>query len=201
MNTPTKEQLIEKYRDINAYDNWYDSVYESFRDDMLLHGIKVDEIYFSGFWSQGDGACFEGSVYDWDLFLQSIGYTSKALIQLASDNWRTTVSHRGHYYHENCTSFDHDWYLPKPDGNLDDELFIDYYSRYLPDDVRGMVWLSMLKTVDYDKLMEAVEDAFRDHMRALYRTLEAEYEYLTSDEAVWEAIVANELDTQPQEEV
>jgi len=196
-----KEQLIEKYRDINIYDNWYDSVYESFRDDMLLHGIKVDEIYFSGFWSQGDGACFEGSVYDWDLFLQSIGYNNPALIQLSTDNWRTTVSHRGHYYHENCTSFDHEWHLPKPDGNLDDELFIDYYSRYLPDDVRGMVWLSMLKTVDYDKLMEAVEDAFRDHMRALYRTLEAEYEYLTSDEAVWEAIVANELDTQPQEEV
>jgi hypothetical protein len=196
-----KEQLIEKYRDINFYDNWYDSIYESFRDDMLLHGIKVDEIYFSGFWSQGDGACFEGSVYDWDLFLQSIGYTSKALIQLASDNWATSVKHRGYYYHENCTSFDHEWHLPKPDGNLDDELFIDYFSRYLPDDVRGMVWLSMLKTVDYDKLMEAVEDAFRDHMRTLYRTLEAEYEYLTSDEAVWEAIVANELDTQPQEEV
>lgn len=194
-----KEQLIEKYRDINAYDNWYDSVYESFRDDMLLHGIKVDEIHVSGFWSQGDGACFEGSVYDWDLFLQSIGYTSKALIQLASDNWATSVKHRGHYYHENCTSFDHDWRTP--DGDMNNETFIDYYSRYLPDDVRGMVWLSMLKTVDYDKLMEAVEDAFRDHMRALYRTLEAEYEYLTSDEAVWEAIVANELDTQPQEEV
>lgn len=196
-----KEQLIEKYRDINAYDNWYDSIYESFRDDMLLHGIKVDEIHFSGFWSQGDGACFEGSVYDWEVFLQSIGYNNPALIQLSADSWFTKVSHKGHYYHENCTSFDHDWHLPKPDGNLDDELFIDYYSRYLPDDVRGMVWLSMLKTVDYDKLMEAVEDAFRDHMRTLYRTLEAEYEYLTSDEAVWEAIVANELDTQPQEEV
>lgn len=198
MNTPTKEQLIEKYRDINAYDNWYDSIYESFRDDMLLHGIKVDEIHFSGFWSQGDGACFEGSVYDWEVFLQSIGYNNPALIQLATDNWRTTVAHRGYYYHENCTSFNHDWV--DPSMHFADD-FIDFYSRYLPDDVRGMVWLSMLKTVDYDKLMEAVEDAFRDHMRTLYRTLEAEYEYLTSDEAVWEAIVANELDTQPQEEV
>lgn len=194
-----KEQLIEKYRDINVYDNWYDSVYESFRDDMLLHGIKVDEIYFSGFHSQGDGACFEGSVYAWEVFLQSIGYNNPALIQLSADSWFTKVSHKGYHYHENCTSFDHDWRTP--DDDMDDETFIDYYSRYLPDDVRGMVWLSVLKTVDYDKLMEAIEDAFRDHMRALYRTLEAEYEYLTSDEAVWEAIVANELDTQPQEEV
>lgn len=195
-----KEQLIEKYRDINAYDNWYDSVYESFRDDMLLHGIKVDEIYFSGFYSQGDGACFEGSVYDWELFLQSIGYNNPALIQLSTDNWHTTVSHRGHYYHENCTSFGHNWSTPSLTNLLDDE-FILYYSRYNDSDVRSIAWLSMLKTVDYDKLEADIEEAFRDHMRTLYRTLEAEYEYLTSDEAVWEAIVANELDTQPQEEV
>jgi len=201
MSTTMNTTLLEKYLDINVQHNWYDSIYESFRDDMLAHGIKVDEIFFSGFWSQGDGACFEGSVYDWELFLQSIGYDNPALIQLATDNWSTTVKHRGHYYHENCTRFDHEWHLPEPDGNLADELFIDYYSRYLPDDVRGMVWISMLKTVDYSKLEEHIEDAFRDHMRTLYCTLEAEYEYLTSDEVVWEAIVANELDTQPQEEV
>jgi len=28
----------------------------------------------------------------------------------------------------------------------------------------------------------------------LYRRLEKEYDYLTSDEAVWDAIVANDLD-------
>jgi hypothetical protein len=33
----------------------------------------------------------------------------------------------------------------------------------------------------------------RDLARWLYRTLEKEYDYLTSDEAVWEAIQANEL--------
>ncbi len=39
---------------------------------------------------------------------------------------------------------------------------------------------------------EAVIEALRDLARWLYRQLEREYEYLTSDEAVDEAIIANE---------
>ena len=39
----------------------------------------------------------------------------------------------------------------------------------------------------------AVTEQWRTYMHELYRKLEAEYEYLTSDEAVWETITANEL--------
>ena len=39
---------------------------------------------------------------------------------------------------------------------------------------------------------ETVMEALRDLARWLYRQLEREYDYLTSDEAVDEAIVANE---------
>ncbi|RQP07155.1 MAG: antitoxin of toxin-antitoxin stability system, partial [Paracoccus sp. BP8] len=39
---------------------------------------------------------------------------------------------------------------------------------------------------------ETVIEALRDLARWLYRQLEREYDYLTSDEAVDEAIVANE---------
>jgi hypothetical protein len=44
-------------------------------------------------------------------------------------------------------------------------------------------------TVDAE---EVVIEALRDLARWLYRQLEREYEYLTSDEAVDESIVANE---------
>lgn len=37
-------------------------------------------------------------------------------------------------------------------------------------------------------------------MKDLYRTLEKEYEYYTSDEAVWVTIQANELDDELNEE-
>lgn len=44
-----------------------------------------------------------------------------------------------------------------------------------------------------DGFEEAVKDALRSHMRLLYRTLEEEYSYLTSDDAVREALKANEI--------
>ena len=36
-------------------------------------------------------------------------------------------------------------------------------------------------------------------MQNLYDLLESEYDYLTSDEAVWETIVANELNLDEEE--
>jgi hypothetical protein len=43
-------------------------------------------------------------------------------------------------------------------------------------------------------------EVFRNHMRQLYRDLEAEYEHLTSDELVWETIVANGWDKELNKE-
>jgi hypothetical protein len=57
------ESLIDKYRHINVeHVEWWDSEYDCFKQDMAEVGIEVDNIYFSGFWSQGDGACFEGKI-------------------------------------------------------------------------------------------------------------------------------------------
>jgi len=41
---------------------------------------------------------------------------------------------------------------------------------------------------------DAVTEQWRTYMQDLYRNLEAEYDHLTSDEAVWDTIEANELD-------
>ena len=45
----------------------------------------------------------------------------------------------------------------------------------------------------YDAVERGVQDLMRDLARWYYRALEREYDYLTSDEVVWETIVANEL--------
>jgi hypothetical protein len=37
------------------------------------------------------------------------------------------------------------------------------------------------------------EEIIKDYMHELYSRLRKEYEYLTSEEVVWESIVANEL--------
>lgn len=190
----TKDELIDKYRDINTDSEWWDCTYSDFKERMTAIGIDVDEMYFSGFWSQGDGACFEGSVSDWGLFLQSLGYDNPILLQHAADHWSFSVKHSGHYYHENCTSFSGE--LPMPDG-YDTEEFIDYFSPYT-EDFRSQAWVAVISgfTANFE---DEFRDAFKDHMRQLYKDLEAEYDYLTSDEAVWESLEANEMTDELEE--
>ena len=194
--TEAQQALIDRYRDINTDHEWWECTYECFKERMEAIGIEVDQMYFSGFWSQGDGACFEGQVSNWGLFLKSLGITNGVLVEFARDHWAFSVKHRGHYYHENCTVFDAD--MPNPDGE-DDEWFIEQYSPYKVDDFRSVAWLAVLKEFDFSSMEKTFRDAFKDHMRQLYKDLEAEYDDLTSDEAVWDSIVANELDDELEE--
>lgn len=189
----TKDELIEKHRYWNVEDiDWWDSTYDCFKERMTAIGISVDKMYFSGFCSQGDGACFEGSVSDWDLFLRSLGYTDKVLIQHAMDHFRFSVKQSGRYYHENCTSFSTD--LCTPDTETEED-FIERYGPYPwdADDARTKAWLALLNQYDSTKLEDEFEEAFKDHMWQLYKDLEKEYDFLTSDEVVWESLEANEM--------
>lgn len=198
----TRTELLEKHRDINVHDDWFDSVYVDFADDMKLKGIRVDKMYFSGFSSQGDGACFEGRVDDWAVFLPTMGVTCPAVIALAKEHWTLTVEQRGRYSHEHSTHFD--IYMPNPDDH-GRSYYDSFAERYTPhpwdaDDIRTKAWLALLQQVDYGKLEEDMQEAFRGHMRDLYKRLEAEYDHLTSYDAVWESIRANDLDKELAEE-
>jgi hypothetical protein len=199
----TKDELIEKYRYWNVEDfDWWDGVYEDFKVSMTAVGIRVDRMYFSGFCSQGDGACFEGRVEDWGLFLQSLGYTDEVLIRHAMDHFRFSVVQSGHYYHANCTRFTANLCTPH---SAADEGFAERYGPYPwdADDIRTKAWVALLNQYDSTKLEDEFEEAFKDHMGELYKNLEAQHDYLTSDEVVWESLEANEMTdelNQPKEE-
>jgi hypothetical protein len=60
------------------------------------------------------------------------------------------------------------------------EQIVDTWDRQLDDEAS-----------DFEK---DVTEQWRTYMGELYRKLEEEYDYLVSDEAVWEAIKSNELD-------
>jgi hypothetical protein len=198
----TRTELLEKHRDINVHHDWWQPTYDAFADDMRLKGIRVDRIFFSGFSSQGDGACFEGRVSDWAVFLPTVGVTCPAVVALAKEHWTLTVEHRGRYYHERNTHFD--IYMPSPEDH-GRSYYGSFAERYTPrswdaDDIRTKAWLALLQQVDYDKLEEDMQEAFRDHMGDLHKRLEKEYDYLTSYEVVWESIRANGLDEELAEE-
>ena len=91
--------------------------------------------------------------------------------------------HSGNYYHQYCTTF---WVnsdtligmLPQPTEFH--EQIVDQWDKLLDDEMTAFE--------------EAVIEQWRSYMQDLYRKLEEEYDYLVSDEAVWEAIEANELE-------
>lgn len=130
-------------------------------------------IWFRGFWSQGDGACFEtfyayrkgapGRIRDYapqDTELHRIADALQAVQQHNFYQLRAEATHRGHYYHEYCMAISVERDSPS--------------------------WQDM--TADAE---EVVIEALRDLARWLYRQLEREYDYLSSDDVVDETIIAN----------
>lgn len=191
LTTKQQDAILEANRDINVFhDDWNHGVIDGFKADMEAIGILVDRPFYSGFWSQGDGACFQGHIRDFDLFLPTLKYTDPALIKLAEDHWWFRVSHRGFYYHENCTYFDVD--MPLPDDS-DDNDFANAYMVYEEGSLHRAVALTNLARYTSSKLEEEFIEAFKSHMRDLYDRLESEYDHLTSDEAVLEALEANDM--------
>ena len=192
MRTETKTLEIFKYEELNdcAKANaraWYrngdddnffaECVIDDAKEVAALMGWEIDKIYWSGFWSQGDGACFTGMMrYKKGCVERVAAYApqdeklqriAKAWQNLQRRNFyalRASVKHRGHYQHEMCTEFECE----------------DTRSNY--------GWMQNPEAED------DIKEIARDFMRWIYKRLEAEYEYSVSDEVVAENIIANEYE-------
>jgi len=181
MRTITKEifkfdELSDSAKQTAIMDyEWWDFVEEDAKEIGKILGIDIDKLYFSGFSSQGDGACFEGSYsYSKGCSKEIRGYAPKdeKLHQIADTltaiqkprfyRLTATVKQSGHYMHKYCT--DVKVYLE--DG------ITDSYADIKDD--------------------EAITDTLRDFMQWIYDQLEAEYWGLTTDEAITDTIEANE---------
>lgn len=193
-----KEALIDKHRYTNVdYDDWWDCVYSLFREDMAALGIRVDDMQFSGFCSQGDGASFTGYVVHEDVFLDkhpALKDDRPMMLKLMKEfggSVNISISRISYQYaHENTVTADvecdHFWDVC--DGS---------------DPLRMAVLEKWDEELDGElaDLQPAVREIIRDYCRDLYRRLEDEYDHLTSDEVVWETIEANDwhLDEEDEE--
>lgn len=158
-----KEKAREWYRE-GAFDyEWWDCIDDDAKTIGALMGIRIDRIYFSGFWSQGNGACFEGgyqyrkgalkSVMEYaptDTELHGIAHRLQQIQRKAFYGLYASCEQRGHYNHSGC----------------------------------------MRISADHDKrdITESEEDDIKDELRSfadwIYSRLEAEYEWLNSDESI-----------------
>lgn len=191
------EKLIEKYRHINVdFDDWHTCVITNFIDDMKLKGIEIEynNVYYSGFYSQGDGASFTCR-FNPVLFLEAHGLAEQypAAHYIAKSDMLLIESSRtnSRYSHENTVTF-----------LVIDEGYRDYEYEGDTDDLRTAVELAMAEKFENEechRITVDVTEICRGYMQDLYRALSNEYDHLTSDEVVWEAIVANEMDKDEEE--
>lgn len=185
--------LLEKYRYINVeYDRWWDSIDSDFTEDMKKIGIEVERTYFTGFWSQGDGACFSGRMYNAQTYLDHHHQDQYPMVRKLLDaggGIYVRCRQSGRYYHENCTEFWMD--ADTLTGMLDQPT--DFHIEVVA------AWQAQLDEEVHDLEQDIIEQ-WRTYMQDLYRKLEAEHDYLTSDDAVWETIEANELDEEVEDE-
>ena len=169
-----KEKAREWYREGALDYAWWDGVYNTAKTAGACMGIDVDNIYFSGFWSQGDGACFTGSYAyrkGWRKALKA-EFGGEVLAELTVIGEALQAVQKPTLY--TLTAF------VRHNGNSSNE-----YSTAIHVDADG---IRGGRAIGEDDL----KDALRDFMRWIYRQLEAEHDWLTADEQVDESIRANE---------
>lgn len=184
LSEAAKEKARNWWRECNNDDTfWSEYTIDEAKEQGENMGLDIKDIYFSGFSSQGSGACFTGS---WsassviadkvaDGWGESKDGSTKEIKRIATEfeefakAWPESsfsVTHRGHYSHEFCTEFN---VSLGEDADNNEEVSPEQWKEAS------------------DSLIETA----RDYMRWIYKQLEKEYEYQNSDECIDENLTGN----------
>lgn len=161
--------------------DWHEYVEENFKSDMAHKGISVTRIYFSLSYSQGDYASFEGSI-SVDEWMAHKGYdeTYPALYLAVKDYGEfANVSDRSHRGGSPRVNFD---------GHIIGNTYASGVFKGLDADAWDELVNEQFSAAGLEDEMQSEVD---DECRKLYRTLRAEYEHLTSEEAFIESCECN----------
>ena len=185
LSDAAKPKAREKYltRGFQYHDDWWENVYELAQSCAEILGITISankrrsNIFFSGFSNQGDGACFEGSYSFAPNAIAEIGKKSNdpKLLDIAQKLTTMQLTQRllgrapfgaritldGRYSHSGTMACD----IYDPDEGEED----------------GSVG------PDADQFTQLM----RDFANWIYKQLEAEHDYLSSDEYIDEQLSCN----------
>lgn len=169
-------------------DNWWEHIYEDAKEQGKELGFQIEVIYFSGFYSQGDGASWSGAVdvITWLEKNKKDDPKAQILIELVEDGWinkRLCISTNWRYSHAGSMTYD-DFEMVEPMEN-------SVVSRGILKDapVEGLIEATrdMLEALPEDILESA-----KDYAWEIFKNLRNEYEYLCSEECITELCDANE---------
>lgn len=167
-----KEEAINENRHINVENiGWFDSVFDDWQTRLEEIGFTDAKIYFSGFWNQGDGASFDADI-DNDLVVAHlvkmgrISETEAESILKLQDSFELKIrknSYANHYSHKRTRYVNIEYW------DMDNEE----------------------QEIRVERFAEQVELLRLELSDDIYSDLNKEYDYLTSDDAVYDTLKAN----------
>lgn len=181
LNDAAKEKAREWFRTGDDFSYVAENVIEDAKAIAALMGIGIKNVFYSGFYSQGDGACFEGhydykagsvkAVKDYAPLDKTLHQITKELAALQRKNFyklSASVRQLGHYQHSDCTAID-----VRKNG----EYFFDTDDSYVRD-----------STHDGAELVRVL----RKFMNWIYSQLNKQNDYWNEDTTVDGNISAND---------
>jgi hypothetical protein len=181
------EKEYERWREYAADWDWHEWAEDEIKADMKAHGIEVDRFLWSGFYSQGDGAAFEGRVNlaDWMRVTKSNEEQTFAekypalYLACKQDGSYASVrnANRGFYMYVNT---EESLWGTEPCG-IFSQLDKDAWDELVNDQYNCAA------------LEEEVRTTCERFMSDFYNTLRDEYENITSEDAFVASCEANDI--------
>ena len=188
LSDAAKENARIWYRDQGLHDEWYDFVYEDFETICRILGVTLGttpvrlygggtrdkpQIYWSGFSFQGDGVSFAGQY----------SYARGAAKAIRAHAPQDTELHR---IADELQALQRKNFWQVHASIRQQGRYCHEYTMTIEVERDSPTWQPMT-----DGAEDTVIEAIRDLARWFYRQLRAEYEHLTSDQAINEALEVN----------
>lgn len=179
LSDKAKEKAYQEWVTEGPYEEWSDFVYEDAMREGSKFGFEVESINFSGFWSQGDGACWDGYI-DLEVWVDSekcqLPTRTKLLLKsgLGSNKVEGAVGVKtgGRYRHSGTMNLTESVEIWEEETEIEDGPLAG---------MSGEIWYE-----ETEKLIEEIDNELIRSARAyadeIYEQLEKEYYYLTSRE-------------------
>ena len=169
LSTKAKRKVINDFQNINVDYEWHEPEIDYWQEKLKEYGFNNPKIYFSGFYSQGDGACFDFNGLDiekiWTHYNQ-VKHSAWLKSYLCECAFKT---------HTSCSRYSH--------ANTR-MVVCDYYSN--------KVYPRLNKAI---REFEIWLEGFRiDLCQEIYSSLQKEYESLTTEEAIIDTIKCNDYE-------
>lgn len=196
LSDAAKKKALDKHRDYYVDDCWWDCSYGNFIQSASSKGYSIlpRDIHFTGFSSQGDGACFAGTVRK----------TSEETVALIHDPLAAKIK----LHHSKCRLLNIEpinleltarlfhggtTYCHSGTMEIAETEFADHYwgRCYMGECICSDNWPgvcdereALLREIGLVPFSRILLQEARDLADELYKTLEKEHEHLTSDECI-----------------